>query len=55
MDGTIDLDLDIHLLDLDFLIYYHGYSLLMLGLAHKDIEKYDEARACIKAYSDLIL
>jgi hypothetical protein len=101
LDGNIDLDLDINLLDLDPavkvlkmiysfeswpnllkladtffnritqiynnythnnelelkhqrpLIYYYGYSLLMLGLAHKEIENYDKARTYIKAYSDL--
>ncbi len=101
VDGSIDLDIDIDLLDLDAatrimkmtysfeswhnllkisdtffrkasyiydnfsnnkpiesnyqrpLVYYYGYGLLMKGLANKELENYDEARTCIKAYSNL--
>lgn len=35
------------------LVYYYGYSLLMKGLANKELEDYDEARTCIDEYSNL--
>ncbi|GIO31059.1 MULTISPECIES: hypothetical protein [Paenibacillus] len=35
------------------LVYYYGYSLLMKGLAYKELEHYGEALRCIDQYSDL--
>lgn len=35
------------------LVYYYGYSLLMKGLAYKELEHYGEALRCIDQYADL--
>lgn len=35
------------------LVYYYGYSLLMKGLAYKELGNYDSALQCIDEYSNL--
>ncbi|MFJ2046733.1 DNA-binding protein [Paenibacillus taichungensis] len=35
------------------LIYYHGFSLQMRGLAHRKMGQVDQARACIDQYAEL--
>ncbi|MDR9748176.1 hypothetical protein [Paenibacillus taichungensis] len=35
------------------LIYYHGFSLQMRGMAHQKMRQVDQARACINRYVEL--
>ncbi|WDQ33626.1 DNA-binding protein [Paenibacillus marchantiae] len=35
------------------LIYYHGFSLQMRGMAHQKMGQVDQARACINRYAEL--
>lgn len=35
------------------LIYYHGFSLQMRGMAHQKMGEADQARACIEQYAEL--
>ncbi|WP_120461867.1 hypothetical protein [Paenibacillus aceti] len=35
------------------LVYYYGYALLMKGSAFKKLRRFDEAKECIRQYSDL--
>jgi tetratricopeptide (TPR) repeat protein len=36
------------------LIYYHGFSLQMRGMAHQKMGQMDQARACIDQYAELV-
>lgn len=52
--NSIHSNQTLHILRLERpLPYYFGFSQLSKGIALQKIKKYDEARACIKNYSDL--